>query len=164
MPRAFLWLSTSAMPPRHAFAALSPAERQASLRTADTWPVLSVSEDAASARVYAAARHYDSNVNLNNAPLTPHSSVLASLALYWAVVTGKPKDLDVNIAGRLNTLSSSSSTAPYTSAAMDTKVCRPRGGSKPGCRGSYRPRTPSGVATQYAGTWADACTCRRKQS
>ena len=85
------------MPPaaRHTFAALSPAERQASLRGAETWPVLSISEDAATARVYATARHYESNVNVNNVLLTSQSSVLASLALYWAVVTGKLKDLDV---------------------------------------------------------------------
>ena len=85
------------MPPaaRNAFATLSPAERQASLRGAETWPVLSISEDAATTRVYAAARHYESNVNVNNVLLTSQSSVLASLALYWAVVTGKLKDLDV---------------------------------------------------------------------
>ena len=85
------------MPPaaRNTFAALSPAERQASLRGAETWPVLSISEDAATARVYATARHYESNVNINNVLLTSQSSVLASLALYWAVVTGKLKDLDV---------------------------------------------------------------------
>ena len=42
-----------------------------------------------------AARHYDCNVNVNNVPLTPQSSIPASLALYGAVVTGKLKDLDV---------------------------------------------------------------------
>ena len=87
VPRVLLCLSSGAMPPasRHAFAALSPAERQASLRAADTWPVLSVSGNAASARVYVTARNYDSNVNVNNVPMTPQSSILASLALYWAV-------------------------------------------------------------------------------
>ena len=72
------------MPPatRHAFAALSPAKQQASLRGANTWPVLSISEDADTARGYAAVRHYESNVNVNNVPLTSQSSILASLALY----------------------------------------------------------------------------------
>ena len=31
--------------------------------------------------MYVAGRHCDSNVNVNDVPLTPHSSVLASLAL-----------------------------------------------------------------------------------
>ena len=51
------------------------------------------------ARVSAAARHYKSNVNVHNVPLKSQSSVLAWLALYSVVVTGKLKDLDFKMLG-----------------------------------------------------------------
>ena len=83
------------MPPRHTFAAVTPAVQQASLHAANSWPILSVSDHAAMARVFTVGCHYESNVNVNNIALTPLSSILASLALYRAVVMGKLKDLDV---------------------------------------------------------------------
>ena len=45
--------------------------------------------------MYVAARHCDSNVSVNNVCLMPQSSILASLALHWAVMMGKLQDLDV---------------------------------------------------------------------
>ena len=79
---------------RHAFANLSPAERQAQLRPAETWPVLSATEDPGAGRVYTTARHNEANLNVSNIVLQ-QSPRLASPALFWAVFAGRLQDLDV---------------------------------------------------------------------
>ena len=72
----------------HAFANLSTAEGQAQLRPAETWHVLSVTEDPRAAGVYTAVRHEGAYRTVCNIVLQ-QSPVLASMGLFWAVFAGR---------------------------------------------------------------------------
>ena len=78
----------------HAFANLSLVERQAQLRPADTWLVLSVTEDPEVGRVYTAARDHEANLNVSNI-VVQQSPLLASMALFRAVLAARLQDLNV---------------------------------------------------------------------
>ena len=76
----------------HACSKKSPAEQLATLQPGDMWLVNTVAWDATADQLLLGVRHYEAGTGVKSVKAT--EPMLASMALWWATLTGSLQPLD----------------------------------------------------------------------